>query len=139
MNRKQRRQGGFTLVEIMVVVIIIGILATIVAQNVIGEDDVARVTKVKSDIATFDSAIERFRLKKRRFPESFEELIEANYLKVSNVPKDPWDNEYLLEDGEGRFKYIIRSLGPDGEQDTEDDITNANMAEYKLPDQNEEK
>ncbi len=139
MNRKQRRQGGFTLVEIMVVVIIIGILATIVAQNVLGQDDVARVNKVKADISTFDSAIELYRLKKRSYPESFEELINANFLKVSSVPKDPWDNEYVLEEGEGRFKYIIRSFGPDGEQETEDDITNANMAEYKLPEEDQDK
>ncbi len=123
----------------MVVVIIIGILATLVAQNVLGQDDVARVNTVKSDIKTIDSAIEMFRLNKRRYPENLEELIEANYLKVPSVPKDPWDNEYILEEGEGRFKYIIRSAGPDGEQDTDDDITNANMRDYKLPGTEEEK
>ena len=131
-RRNERNPKGFTLVEILVVVIIIGIMATLVAQNVLGETDKAKLTKVKNDLQQIASAAERFYLDKSRLPESVQELVDEQYLKVSETPKDPWDNEYVIEEGEGRIRVVVISFGPDGSQDTEDDITNLNMASYTV-------
>ncbi len=128
----RKRQRGFTLVEIMVVVIIIGIMATLVAQNVLGETDTAKLNAVKNDLNQISEASERFYLKNGRVPESVQELIDEQYLKLSEVPKDPWGNEYVIEEGEGNIKIRVLCFGPDGSQDTDDDITNLNMRSYDV-------
>ncbi|MFQ5503493.1 MAG: type II secretion system major pseudopilin GspG [Planctomycetota bacterium] len=128
-------RAGFTVIEIMVVVVILGLLATIVATNVLPEADDAKVTKAKSDIASIKNAVERFYLKNSRLPESIRELIEEDrngrrYLDRERVPGDPWENEYVLESSPGkRLEYVILCFGPDKESGTEDDITSKNMRE----------
>ena len=137
LEKRQRRSRpeGFTLVELMVVVVILGLLATLVAKNVIPFIFKSSVTAAKMDIRNISEAVDLYRTNNHgKLPESLEELVEPDengetYLKdLTEVPKDPWGNEYLLEeDPERKHGYIIRSYGPDGEPETDDDITNLNM------------
>ncbi|HHI67975.1 MAG TPA: type II secretion system protein GspG [Planctomycetes bacterium] len=132
---RTRQPGGFTLVELMVVVVILGLLATLVAKNVIPFIFRSSVTAAKMDIKNISEAVDLYRTNNHgKLPESLEELIEPDengetYLKdMTQVPKDPWGNEYQLEeDPDRKGGYIIRSFGPDGEPETDDDITNLNL------------
>ena len=122
----RRAQAGFTLVEIMVVIVILGLLATMVATNVLTASDDASVGKAKSDVKTISEGVELYYLKNRQLPDTLEELVEKNekgdsYLK--NLPKDPWDNDYQLLLGDTPRSFEIISWGPDRQEDTEDDIS----------------
>ncbi len=134
---RRARPGGFTLVELMVVVVILGLLATLVAKNVIPYIFKSSITAAKMDIRNISEAVDLYRANNQgKLPESLDELVEPDengntYLKdMTQVPKDPWGNEYQLEeDPERKDGYIIRSYGPDREPETDDDITNLNMHE----------
>lgn len=112
---------GFTLAELMVVIVILGLLATVVAPNVIGYLTQGKVTKVKADLKALDGAIETYAMRNSgNFPDSIEKLIEPDeygnaYLKQTTVPKDPWGNEYLYDPPmSSSGKYRIYSYGKDG-------------------------
>jgi general secretion pathway protein G len=134
--RTERRflQGGFTLVEIMVVVVILGLLATVVVQNVVGYSDEARTTKAGSDLNTIHSAMRLYLVKNGSLPNDGLEALtredERGEAYIEQLPKDPWGNDYIFIPGERR-KFIVLSMGPDKMQDTEDDIR------YPPPDENE--
>ncbi len=133
MNRNMHRaQRGFTLIEIMVVVVIIGILVGLVAPNILGRVDKARVTAATTDIATLEQALEMYRLDNHVYPttdQGLEALVvkpggtpeprnwnPEGYLK-RGLPKDPWGNDYqyVVPGGEGR-PYDLYSLGADGRE-----------------------
>jgi general secretion pathway protein G len=121
--RRTASQAGFTLIEIMVVVFILGLLVTLVAPRIIGRTDEARVTKAKADIKAIEEAMNMFKLDNGFYPSAAEgigALVQApprakrfnpdGYL--SKVPTDPWGNEYLYQ-SDGR-NIIVVSLGADG-------------------------
>lgn len=124
---RNHKQAGFTLIEVMIVVVILGILAAIVVPNVIGKDDKARVQTTKVNLRAIATAIEEFKGDQRRYPttdEGLDALVhkpsnartwppEGGYLKESAM-KDPWDNPYqYVRPGSGRA-YDLYSLGADG-------------------------
>ncbi|KPP82171.1 MAG: type 2a secretion system protein GspG [Oceanicaulis sp. HLUCCA04] len=136
-----RRDSGFTLVEIMVVVVIIGLLATVVVLNVLPSQDRARLEKARADIGRIEQAVEMFRLDMGRYPttdEGLEVLVDApsdarlaarfpegGY--INRLPEDPWGGAYqYMSPGEhGRFD--VWSLGADarpGGEENEADIGN---------------
>lgn len=114
--RPASSQSGFTLIEIMVVVFILGLLAAMVVPNVIGSSDKARVQRAKADIRAIEEAVNLFKLENGFYPQSMEVLVGPSksnpdgYLK--KVPKDPWDREYAYRT-DGR-RFVIKSLGADG-------------------------
>jgi len=122
-----RHQQGFTLIEIMVVVIIIGILAAIVAPNVIGRVDDAQITKARAEIANIENAMKFYRLDNFTYPSS-EQGIEALVTKpadpnirnwkaggyLERLPTDPWGNPYLYLSPGNQREIDIYTLGRDG-------------------------
>lgn len=126
---RQSLAAGFTLIEIMVVVVILGILAALIAPNVISRIDEAQVTKVKQDIRAIESALKLYRLDRFNYPTS-EEGLNALVTPPSDssapwpaggyldrLPKDPWDRPYVyLRPGNQGGEFDIYSLGRDGAQ-----------------------
>ena len=147
MNAKKPMLGnaGFTLIEIMVVVVILGILAAIIAPNIIGRVEQARITRAKTDIQTIEAALKMYRIDNSRYPTT-EQGLEALVRKPagSNLPKyssggylerlrkDPWSSsyQYLYPGQNGRVD--IYSFGADGLQggvEDDADIGNWNLDE----------
>ena len=119
---------GFTLVELMVVIVIIGLLATVVAINVLPSQDRAMVTKARADIATLEQAIETYRLDNLDFPTDLQSLAAApaglsnpgRYRQggyVRRLPEDPWGNpyQYRRQSAHGG-QFDVFSYGADGKE-----------------------
>ncbi len=135
-----RRQGGFSLIEIMVVVIIIGLLASIVAPAVLDRADEARLQKVQADFKAIQTALKLYRIDNYVYPSSeqgLEALVERPTIApeprnwkqggyLDELPQDPWGSPYqYLSPGETR-DYDIYTLGADGVsggQDQNEDIS----------------
>lgn len=123
------RQRGFTLIEIMVVVVIIGVLIGLVAPNILGRVDEARVTAAQADIATLEQALEMYKLDNQTFPstdQGLQALVEkptgtpeprkwnpSGYLK-KGVPQDPWGNDYQYFSPGSNGAFDLYSFGADG-------------------------
>jgi len=140
MNNKRKK--GFTLIELMVVIIIIGILAATIVPQIAGRTKQAKIAAANSDInMTFSTALDLYEADNGFYPttaQGLKALIEkpssppipqnwnGPYLKKNSIPKDPWGNEYIYEcpGSKNPQWYDLYSMGPDGKKGTEDDITN---------------
>lgn len=125
-------EAGFTLIEIMVVIVILGLLATLVVPNIIQSADEARVTKAQTDCKTIEKQVSLYRAKKGRMPESLDTLTEPDDKGVKyldELPKDPWDNDYVIKEGDKRGDFEIISYGPDGQEGGDDDISSRSRKE----------
>src|SRR5262245_52185575 len=114
-------RAGFTLAELMVVIVIIGLLATLVVPSVVSKLARANVTKAKTDIVSIANEVTNYATNNGgRFPESIEALVTPDehgftYLDAETVPKDPWGNPYGYEPPpSGSAKFRVFSLGKDG-------------------------
>ena len=128
-TRLTSAEAGFTLVELMVVIVIIGLLATIVALNVLPATGKARTEKAKADIATLEQALDQYRLDNINYPsaaEGLQALIAApptlaqpqryrvgGYVK--KLPDDPWSHPYQYRVPGQKGAFDIVSLGADGQ------------------------
>lgn len=130
MKMTKHRRSGFTLIEIMVVVIVLGVLAALVIPNLVGKTDEARVSKAQSDISGMVTMLEAFRLDMRRYPTEEEGLTvlreppsseDANLWKgpytKKPVPADPWGKPYVYSSPapDEQSEFGIESLGADGQ------------------------
>ncbi|MCO4798474.1 MAG: type II secretion system major pseudopilin GspG [Colwelliaceae bacterium] len=143
--RRYKKQSGFSLLEVMVVLVIIGIIASMIVPNLMGSQDTAREQKAVIDIGSLETALGMYRSQNYNYPtteQGLEALVEQTEIEpiprrfpeggyIKRLPQDPWGNEYqLLNPGE-HGKMDIFSMGPDGEADTDDDIGNWNLGEYQ--------
>jgi len=128
-RRRKTDERGFTLVELMVVIVIIGLLATVVIINVMPATNRAATTKARADIATLEQAIDMYRLDHLRYPteqEGLQALVAGDYIR--RLPNDPWRNPYTYSAPapDGR-EFMIASLGADGREGgsgEDEDISN---------------
>ena len=119
--------AGFTLIEMLVVMAIIGMLAVMVAPNIFNQQAGAQRDAALSQISALEAALDTYRLDVGQYPDSLEGLVENDsgraawngpYLR-REVPLDPWGNEYVYDsDGRG---FTLVSYGPDGERGGEGD------------------
>ncbi|NYT28107.1 type II secretion system major pseudopilin GspG [Candidatus Thiodubiliella endoseptemdiera] len=123
-TKKTKKQAGFTLIEIMIVVVIIGILSSIILPKIIDKPNEARVQKARSDIQTISSVLDLYKLDKFNYPTTDEgiSVLVGQYLK--KLPKDPWGNDYYyLSPGE-HSDFDLYSSGVDKKLGGGDDINN---------------
>ncbi|KPK85173.1 MAG: hypothetical protein AMJ81_04020 [Phycisphaerae bacterium SM23_33] len=134
------KRNGFTLMEMILVVVIIGLLAALVLPRVVGWGEKARQTATAAQVSSFKTALSAFERACGRYPttaEGLRALVERppglpegteweRFLEESTLPKDPWGRDYVYRcpgsvntDG-----YDLFSLGPDGQENTDDDIGN---------------
>jgi general secretion pathway protein G len=125
----RRRQRGFTLIEIMVVVVIIGLLAAVIVPNFMGNVDKARIAKAKQDIQAIQTALTMFKLDNFVYPTSdmglkaLAQKPDSPLIKnwrpggyLQTLPKDPWGNDYqYVRPGAHNGEFDIYSLGADGQ------------------------
>ena len=127
-------EAGFTLVELLVVLAIIGLLTTVVVINVLPMQGRAQVQKAEADIALLEQGLEFWRIDMGRYPTAEEGLAVlalpgATGAKIKKLPDDPWGRAYgYLVPGENGQPFVIFSLGADGQQGGEGE--NADIASW---------
>jgi general secretion pathway protein G len=140
-NRKKSR--GFTMVELMAVLVIISLLATMVTTQVLKQIRKAKLETTKANLKTMHTAVNHFFMDIGRIPtqeEGLEALINppadadvegydpSGYIEQTKIPKDGWKHDFLYEVApESGKPFDIRSAGPDGELYTEDDLVSTDI------------
>lgn len=141
MMMKQRKHRGFTLIEIMVVMVILGLLVAVVAPNIMGRSDQAKVTITKTQMSNIANALDMYRLDNSHYPstqQGLEALVSRpsgspepknwnadGYLK--SVPEDAWDNEFEYMSPGAEGAYDLYSLGSDGQEGGEGDAADISV------------
>jgi general secretion pathway protein G len=141
-NKMQRLcKAGFTLIELMIVIVILGLLATVIMPRILGRPEQARRMKAKVDIRNIESALALFKTDTGRFPttsEGLDVLVSDPGIKGYNadayldkVPLDPWGNRYIyISPGMHHKDYDLESFGKDGEDGGTED--NADIESWNL-------
>lgn len=134
-RRKNRMRKGFTMVELMAVLIILGLLATVLVKNFMGQTDKARVITTKANLKILHTAVMQYKMDTGQFPSEEEGLVAliepssevedlaepGGYLETTEIPKDGWGHEYYYElYPESGRSFVIISWGADGEEGGED-------------------
>jgi general secretion pathway protein G len=110
-SRPTKGEGGFTLIEIMVVVVILGVIATVVVANIGQKPGRAKATLTETQIKILKGDVELYRVDHNRFPDSLNDLV-PKYR--DEVPKDGWGRAFQYRVPESRGAFDIVSLGEDG-------------------------
>lgn len=141
----EKNNQGFTLLEVMVVIVILGLIASVVVPNLLGSQERANEQKAAIDVGTLETSLTRYKMDNYKIPsteQGLEALVSETDIEplprrfpeggyITRLPQDPWGNEYqLLNPGE-QGAVDIFSMGPDGEAGTDDDIGNWNLNDYR--------
>jgi general secretion pathway protein G len=130
MIKKHKTRKGFTLIEIMAVIIIIGLLAAVGAMNFLGQTDKARVTTTKANLKMLHNSIAQFKMDTGRYPTQEEGLSvlitqpsdvkgyqPGGYINSTTIPKDAWGHDFVyIDHPESGKPYVIVSYGADGQE-----------------------
>ncbi len=124
-------EKGFTLIELMVVIVILGILAGLIVPRIMGRPDEARQAKARIQIESLETALKLYKLDNGSYPtteqglqalveppdvgEPTERWREGGYLEKGKIPRDPWSNDYIYLSPGAKGEYDIISYGADGE------------------------
>jgi general secretion pathway protein G len=123
---KHRHDGGFTLIEVMIVIVILGVLAALIVPKIMGRPDEARVVAARQDIATVMQALKLYRLDNRRYPTQDQGLaalvvkpatdpVPDNWKSyIEKLPSDPWGNPYQYLNPGLHGEIDVFSYGGDG-------------------------
>ena len=133
---KKHNERGFTLIELMVVIVILGILAGLIIPRIMGRPDEARRAKARIQLEAIETALKLYKLDNGNYPateQGLQALVEApsvgtlpknwrqgGYLERGKVPKDPWDNDYVYLCPGVHGEYDLSSYGADGQPGGED-------------------
>jgi general secretion pathway protein G len=144
--QRQNSNHGFTLIELMVVIVILGILAGMIVPRIMDRPEQAKVTKAKMTIESIGTALDLYKLDMGTYPtteQGLQALVEppesdgnssnwrkGGYLDKGRVPKDPWNNDYIYLSPGANGDYDITSLGGDGAPGGDD--TNADINSWEL-------
>lgn len=145
MKDKHNKVKGFTLLEVMVVIVIIGVLGAMVVPNLMSNLDEAKIKTTVSDISSIEQQLKLYKMANYNYPsteQGLEALVEETDIEplprrfpeggyLPRLPLDPWKNEYVLLNPGENGRIDVFSAGPDGEVGTEDDIGNWNLEEYR--------
>ncbi len=142
-KQSKKRQAGFTLIELMVVIVILGLLAGIILPRFLGESDKAKQQTARVQMAVLETALKMYKLDNGGYPtteQGLKALVEAptvgnlpknwrkgGYLEKGKVPKDPWKNDFVYVCPGSHGDFDLTSLGADGEAGGEEfdkDINN---------------
>jgi general secretion pathway protein G len=142
---KSAGQHGFTLIELMVVIVILGILAGLIIPRIMGRPEEARRMKARVQIESIETALKLYKLDNGSYPtteQGLQALVEApeigqlarnwregGYLEKGRVPRDPWDNDYVYLSPGAHDDYDLISYGADGEPGGEGDNKDINSWE----------
>jgi len=123
-RKLNKKRKGFTLMEILLVVIIIGLLASLIMPNLMGRFERSKEEIAKAQVELLSSAVQAFMLDLGRCPNGLEELIQSQdpkwrgpYLSKREIPKDPWGRDYIFKCPGEHGPFDIYSLGPNGKLD----------------------
>jgi len=127
----KRNENGFTLIELMVVIVILGILAGLIVPRIMGRPDEARQAKARIQIESLETALKLYKLDNGDYPtteQGLQALIEppdvgepakrwreGGYLEKGKIPRDPWGNDYVYLSPGAKGDFDIISYGADGE------------------------
>ena len=127
-ERRNSKKAGFTLVELLLVVTILGVLASIAVMNLGGTSEEARIKATQSDIATIQGAVSTYEIRTGKYPSSIDDLAKEmdgqKGLLDASALTDKWGTKYSFKN-EGGGYFEIRSAGPDTAMNTADDIFNS--------------
>ena len=119
-KRNLLNSRGFTLIELMVVMVIIALLAALVAPKFFGQADKARQQDAQAQIELLGQALDLYRLEKHKYPTTDEGLAALKPYLKKNLPKDPWGNDYVYTSPGQNGDYDLVSLGADNAEGGED-------------------
>jgi len=132
-NRKSQIANGFTLVEMLLVITIIGILAALVVPKMVGRSQQARLAAVQADLSSIKTALDAFEVDNGGYPHNLQDLLQqpnnASHWHgpyLDKIPVDPWGNPYVyyFPGKHNQNGFDLLSVGPDGKEGSEDDIGN---------------
>lgn len=142
--KQQKSNRGFTILEVMIVIAILGMMATLVVGNLMDNSDEAKVQSTAIEIKNLESLLDMYKLKAGKYPtteQGLEALVSIPEIEpvprrypengfLDKLPNDKWGNPYQLVSPGEMGKYDLFSMGPDGIAGTEDDIGNWNADEF---------